>query len=65
MLFGVKVLDLVLSFSCKVSCNSWSDKVHAADSFDFNEELLNKFTFIVVNFIIWYKFGIKEHRKFI
>ena len=39
--------------------------MHAVDSFDFNEEELNKFTFIVVNFINWYKFGIKEHRKFI
>ena len=39
--------------------------MHAADSFDFNEELLNKSTFIVINFVICYKFGIKEHRKVI
>ena len=31
---------------------SWTDNVHAVDSFDFNEEVLNKSTFIVVNFVI-------------
>ena len=46
---------IFLSFPCivigKLTC-FWTNEVHAADSFDFNEELLIKPTFIVANFVI-------------